>query len=59
MTVSRLFSKWPEATVLPDKIAEGVAEFSLNVLLGMDVANSRSMTKAENSITMYDIAINT
>ena len=28
MTVSCLFSKWPEATVLPDKTASGVAEFS-------------------------------
>ncbi|KAL5509510.1 hypothetical protein EMCRGX_G004899 [Ephydatia muelleri] len=27
MTVSCLFSKWPEATALPDKIATGVAEF--------------------------------
>ena len=27
MTVSCLFSKWPEATALPDKMASGVAEF--------------------------------
>ena len=27
MTVSCLFSKWPEATALPDKTAIGVAEF--------------------------------
>ena len=27
MTVSCLFSKWPEATALKDKTAEGVAEF--------------------------------
>lgn len=27
MTVSCLFSKWPEATALPDKTATGVAEF--------------------------------
>ena len=27
MTVSCLFSKWPEATALPDKTAAGVAEF--------------------------------
>lgn len=27
MTVSCLFSKWPEATALPDKCADGVAEF--------------------------------
>ena len=29
MTVSCLFSKWPEATALPDKTATGVAEFLL------------------------------
>ena len=27
MTVSYLFSKWPEATALPDKTAIGVSEF--------------------------------
>ena len=27
MTVSCLFSKWPEATALPDKTAPGIAEF--------------------------------
>ena len=27
MTVSGYFSKWPEATALPDKSAVGVAEF--------------------------------
>ena len=27
MTVSCLFSKWPEATALPDKTGTGVAEF--------------------------------
>ena len=27
LTVSCLFSKWPEATALPDKTAAGVAEF--------------------------------
>ena len=27
MTVSCFFSKWPEATALPDKTAIGVAEF--------------------------------
>ena len=27
MTVSCLFSKWPEATALPDKTASGVSEF--------------------------------
>ena len=27
ITVTSLFSKWPEATALPDKGADGVAEF--------------------------------
>ena len=30
MTVSCLFSKWPEATALPDKTAVGVVEFLLH-----------------------------
>ena len=31
MTVSCLFSKWPEATALPDKMGTGVADFLLFV----------------------------
>ena len=38
MSVSCYFSKWPEATVLPDKSAVGVAEFYSNVLPDWDVA---------------------
>eukprot|EP00731_Ephydatia_muelleri_P008396 Em0004g734a len=39
MTVSCLFSKWPEATALPDKTATGVAEFLFLCSQHMAVVN--------------------
>ncbi|KAL5503548.1 hypothetical protein EMCRGX_G010513 [Ephydatia muelleri] len=44
MTVSCLFSKWPEATALPDKTATGVAEFLFLCSQHMAV-NSKKLSK--------------
>ena len=53
MTVSCYFSKWPEATALPNKNAVGVAEFLFKCLHDLDAAKSRSVIKAENLLIRY------
>ena len=46
MTVSCLFSKWPEATALPDKSAVSIAEFCFSASQDMAAVMLRSLIKA-------------